>query len=213
MNRALQLILAFGFLAPGFGGELTFRPDRVHTVIGFRAATLIFKVPGAFRSYQAEISGDPATLANAKVKLSIDAKSIDTANGTRDTHLRSDDFFDAMKFPKITFLSTKLWRENGKLMVTGTLDMHGVKKEITLPFEESTGKNGGGVDTWSYEANLKVNRKDFGIGSDSIGAKISLKDDVELNLMLVGFFGEAEAEATPAKRAPANSKKKQSPRS
>jgi polyisoprenoid-binding protein YceI len=48
------------------------------------------------------------------------------------------------------------------------------------------------VDTWSYEANLTLNRSDFGIGADSIAAKISLKDPVALDLMLVGFFHDAK---------------------
>lgn len=208
MKRALTFILALGLVAPAFPGDMAFSPDQVHTVIGFRAATLIFKVPGAFRSWQAEISGDPNTLANAKVTFAIDAKSIDTAQKTRDTHLRSADFFDVARYPKITFVSSKLWREGGKLMVAGSLDMHGVKKEVTVAFEESKGKNGAGQDTWSYEANLKLNRKDFGIGSDSIGAKISLKDEVELNLMLVGWFEEAAEKAAPARKATAKAGKK-----
>lgn len=203
MKRTLQILAALALMVPAFAGDMTFKPDTTHTVLGFRAATLLFKVPGAFRSYKAEISGDPASLANAKVTLSIDTKSIDTANETRDNHLRSGDFFDAAKYPKITFTSSKLWREGGHLMVAGTLEMHGVKKEVSMAFEESKGKNGAGVETWSYESNFKINRKDFGIGSDSIGAKISLKDEVELNLMLVGFFQEAgaAAPAAPAKKA------------
>ena len=203
MKRTLQILLALGLMAPAFAGDFTFKPDTNHTVLGFRAATLLFKVPGAFRSYKVDIDGDPNTLVDAKVKLSIDAKSIDTAIAGRDNHLRSDDFFDVAKFPKITFTSTKIWREGGRLMVSGPLDMHGVKKDVTLAFEESKGKNGAGVDTWSYEANLRINRKDYGIGNDSIGAKISLKDEVDLNLMLVGFFEEAtpaKAKKVPAKK-------------
>lgn len=210
MKRALQLLLALGLMVPAFAGDMTFSPDQVHTVIGFRAATIIFKVPGAFRSWQAEISGDPNTLANAKVAFFIDAKSIDTAQQTRDKHLRSEDFFDVARYPKITFVSSKLWREGGRLMVAGNLDMHGIKKEVTVAFEESKGKNGAGVDTWSYEANLKLNRKDFGIGISDKLAAISLKDEVELNLMLVGYFEEASAKAVPAppSKAPAKGKKK-----
>lgn len=201
MKRALPFVLSIGLLAPAFAGDLAFKPDTNHTVLGFRAATLLFKVPGAFRAYKVEISGDPATLADARVKLLIDAKSIDTAITARDNHLRSDDFFDVAKYPKISFTSTRIWREGGKLWVSGPLEMHGVKKEMTLAFEESKGKNGAGVDTWSYEANLRINRRDFGIGNDSIGAKISLKDEVELNLLLVGFFEETGAISAPAKKA------------
>ena len=77
-------------------------------------------------------------------------------------------------------------------MVAGTLDLHGVKKDLTLAFEPAFGQNGAGVDTWSYEASLGIHRSDFGIGADSVAAKLSLKDPVELNLMLVGFFHDAK---------------------
>jgi polyisoprenoid-binding protein YceI len=74
----------------------------------------------------------------------------------------------------------------------GTLEMHGVKKDLTLAFEPAFGKNGAGVDTWSYEATFQLRRSDFGIGADSVAAKISLKDPVEVDLMLVGFFHDAK---------------------
>jgi polyisoprenoid-binding protein YceI len=73
----------------------TFRVDTTHTVLGFKASTLLFDVPGRFTRYKADIQGDPATLEGAKVRLEIDARTVDTANGTRDEHLRSPDFFDA----------------------------------------------------------------------------------------------------------------------
>jgi len=82
-------------------------------------------------------------------------------------------------------------------MVAGTLDMHGVKKPMTLSFTPAFGKNGGGEDTWSYETTLKINRKDFGIGASSVAAKISLKDEVDLDLLLVGAFKAKEGAAEP----------------
>jgi polyisoprenoid-binding protein YceI len=206
MRRLLLALAAALLIAPAFAGEKTFAPDTAHTMIGFKAATLLFDVPGAFRSYKVEVNGDPAALENAKVKLSIDTASIDTANKQRDNHLRQPDFFDAANFPKITFASNKIWREGGKLMVAGSLDMHGVKKDMTLAFDEVNGKNGAGNDTWAYKTTLKLNRKDFNIG-EGIAAKISLKDEVELNLLLVGFFNEAEVK--PAhKPAPRKGMKK-----
>lgn len=207
MKRLLQTLFALAALVPALAGDPTFKADTNHTVIGFKASTILFDVPGAFRKYEAQISGDPKTAGGASVKLVLDARSIDTGVKQRDEHLRSDDFFDVAKFPKITFTSSKVWKDAGKVFVAGTLDMHGVKKELTLAFDPVNAMNGAGADTWAFKTSAKLNRKDFGIGTDSIGAKISLKDEVELNLLLVGFFEEAKAAApAPAKKAPAKKK-------
>ncbi len=192
MRRLLLLALAMLCFLPAFAGTKVFTPDTTHSVLGFKAATLLFKVEGRFDRFQADIQGDPDTLANVKVRLVIDTASVDTQNGTRDNHLRSADFFDAKRFPQIVFTSDKAWRQDGKVMLAGTLDLHGVKKPLTLAFEPAFGKNGAGVDTWSYEATLSLKRSDFGIGADSVAAKISLKDPVELDLLLVGFFHDAK---------------------
>jgi polyisoprenoid-binding protein YceI len=132
---------------------------------------------------------------------------VNTAIATRDEHLRNPDFLNAPKFPRITFTSSKVWREGGKLMVAGTLDLHGVKQELVLPFEEAYGRNGAGNESWSYTATVPLNRKAFGIGADSVAAKLSLKDEVDLNLLLVGFFHEKAAEAPAPKAKPAPKKK------
>ncbi len=206
MPRTLLILAATLLLAPATAltaGDKTFTPDTIHSHIGFSAKTL-FKVEGNFGKYSTAISGDPDTLDNTKVLVEIDAASVNTENKNRDNHLKTPDFFDAAKYPKIVFTSTKVWKQGAQVMVQGTLDMHGIKKDLTIPFDPSFGKNGAGADTWSYEGSLKINRNDFGIGSDSIAAKISLKDTVELNLQLVGFFHEKEAaKPAPAKAAPA----------
>ena len=212
MRRALLTLAALVLMVPALvlsAAEKTFTPDTVHTRLGFTAKT-IFKVAGVFDKYTVEASGDPATLKNAKVKIVFDATSINTDNKTRDEHLQSPDFFDVAKFPNITFTSSKISKKAGKIMVQGSLDMHGVKKDVTIPFELTTGKNGAGNDTWTYDGSVKINRNDWGVGTGSIAAKISLKDTVELNLQLVGFFHEdesAKSEPAPAK-APVKKHKK-----
>jgi polyisoprenoid-binding protein YceI len=170
-----------------------FRLDGNHTVFGFKASTLLFDVPGRFMAFKADIQGDPATLDGAKVRLEIDATSVHTAVAARDEHLRSPDFFDVKRYPKITFTSKHVRREGGRVLVQGSLLMLGVAKDLELSFEPAEGLNGAGVPTWSYRAMLPLDRLDFGVGAESVAAKISLKRQVELNLLLVGFFEEAPA--------------------
>ena len=90
-------------------------------------------------------------------------------------------------------------------MVRGALAMHGVTRDLDLSFVSAEGLNGAGTHTWSYRATLPLDRLDFGLGAESVAAKISLKRQVELELLLVGFFEEAASPAKPA--APARKAK------
>jgi polyisoprenoid-binding protein YceI len=178
-----------------------FRVDDNHTVLGFKASTLLFDVPGRFTKYKADIQGDPAAPEGAKIHLDIDARSINTANGTRDEHLRTADFFDVAKYPKITFVSQNVRKEGDRILVHGTLTLHGVSRELDLAFLAAEGMNGADVHTWSYRATLPLDRLDYGVGADSVAAKISLKRPVELELLLVGFFEvPSGAVAKPVRR-------------
>ena len=193
MNRIKLLvgsIALLGLVGAAQAGPKSFEIDPNHSLFAFNASTLLFDVPGRFDKYKITVSGDPDTLADAKVQIEIDAASINTNNKPRDMHLRSEDFFDVKKFPKITFTSNSVKKDGAKIVVDGTLEMHGVKKPMTIPFEAITGKNGAGILENVYKADVSINRKDFGIGVDSVGAKISLSDTVKLKLLLAGFFEE-----------------------
>ena len=204
----LRILLPALWLAvPLLAENQVFRVDENHTVLGFKASTLLFDVPGRFMKYKAEIQGDPRSLEGAKVRLDIDAKSINTAVASRDEHLRSADFFDVGKYPKITFTSTDVRKEGDRLLVRGTLLMHGVSRDLELAFAAAEGMNGAGVPTWSYRATLMLDRLDFGVGAESVAAKISQKRPVELNLLLVGFFEALPAPAKQTTRKPAAAKK------
>ena len=175
---------------PLAAAERSFAVDRNHTVLGFKASTLLFEVPGRFGRYKVDIAGDPDAPSSVKVRVEVNAASIDTSNPTRDTHLKSPDFFDAAHFPKLVFTSDKAWKEGDQVKVAGTLEIRGRKKDLTLAFTPATGLNGAGVPTWSYRGSLRIDRKDFGLGAESVAAKIGMKDAVELDLLLVGFFND-----------------------
>jgi polyisoprenoid-binding protein YceI len=187
--------------------QRVFRLDENHTVIGFKASTLLFDVPGRFTRYRADIQGDPATPEGAKVRITIDTKSVNTANNARDNHLRTPDFFDAAKYPTITFTSSDVKKAGDRLVVRGTLTLRGVSRDLELPFAVAEGMNGADVRTWSYRATLPLDRLEFGVGAESVAAKISLKKQVELDLLLVGFFEEPQAAAGPTRKAAKASRK------
>lgn len=181
---ALSTVL---FASVAFAAYAPLKLDTVHSKVGFTAATVLFDVDGEFKDYSIELDGDPAKPKTAKVRASIDVASIDTQNGKRDNHLRSPDFFDTEKHPRISFESTKVQPKGNQLIVEGNLTMHGTTKRVTIPFKVARGKNGAGVDTTTYKGKLTIDRNDFGIGTDSIAAKISLEDEVEVKLLMVTF--------------------------
>jgi polyisoprenoid-binding protein YceI len=164
MNRTLAMVaLATGLAASPVVAE-TFVIDRNHSDASFQVRHFVSNVRGAFTDFQGTIEGDPARPEAATVEFTVKTASIDTNQENRDKHLRSADFFDAEKFPEITFKSTKIKAlGKNKYEVAGNLSMHGVTKPVTLHVT-SMGSVGAGKDEkFGFEATTTLNRKDFGI--------------------------------------------------
>jgi polyisoprenoid-binding protein YceI len=161
--------------------------DSTHSRVGFTASTVLFDVDGHFKDYKVMVDGDVKQPETLKIKVEVAASSIDTDNAKRDEHLKSPDFFDVAKYPTIRFESTKVEQQGRTLQVTGKLDMHGKQQSITIPFKIAQGKNGAGVDTVAYKGKLTLDRTAYGIGTDSVAAKISLEKEVELDLLILTF--------------------------
>jgi polyisoprenoid-binding protein YceI len=140
----------------------TYKVDSAHSSIGFSIDHMVIDtVHGRFRQFEGSITVDPDN-GNAlkQATATIQASSIDTDVDRRDTHLRSPDFFDAEKYPTITFETTGV---DGQTL-TGKFTMHGVTKEISMPFKiKGPIKDPMGNTHLSLEANTKVNRKDYGL--------------------------------------------------
>lgn len=186
LPSALLAALSIVFLSSA-ASAAPVKLDKTHSKVGFTAETLLFDVDGEFTEYALDVEGDPATPEQAKVTLTIDVNSIDTKNKKRDDHLKSPDFFDASSHPTIKFSSTSIKKRGNQLIVKGKLTMHGTTRPITIPLKVAKGKNGAGVDTTTYKGKVTIDRNDYGVGTDSIAAKISLDDDVDLKLVVVTF--------------------------
>jgi polyisoprenoid-binding protein YceI len=143
----------------------TFAIDKTHSDAAFQVRHLITRVRGRFDDFEGTIHFDPAHPEQSSVSFSILASSIDTSEPQRDGHLRSADFFDVEQFPRINFASRRVVPTGAHAFdVIGDLTIHGVTKEITLPVAE-LGVVG---DPWGkqragFEAELTLNRKDFGL--------------------------------------------------
>src|SRR5579862_9969886 len=89
---------------------------------------------GEFKGLKGTISFDPKDLASSKFDATIDVATINTGNGMKNTHAKSEKWFDADKYPTIRFTSTSITQTATGYAAVGTLDMHGVQKPVTIPF-------------------------------------------------------------------------------
>jgi polyisoprenoid-binding protein YceI len=139
----------------------TYTIDGAHTSFGFTVRhMMISNVPGEFDKFDGQIIYSPADLAGSKANVTIDVSSINTHMDQRDAHLKSPDFFDAAKFPTITFVSTKFT----PTAITGHLTMKGVTKEVTIPVTISGPvKTMMGGKAIGITGSVTINRQDYGI--------------------------------------------------
>jgi polyisoprenoid-binding protein YceI len=122
-------------------------------------------VKGQFNTLEGVVEADEANPLASTVRASIDVASVDTRAADRDAHLRSDDFFNAERFPKITFVSTRIERvdaENYKLV--GDLTIRDVTREVVLDTEyEGQVRDPYGKQRAGFTATTQINRKDFNV--------------------------------------------------
>ena len=160
--------------------------DPAHSKVGFEIAHLVIAtVEGRFDTYTGNVVMG-SKIEDTQIKADIDVASIDTGNADRDKHLKSPDFFDAAKFPKITFVSKKVSGKEDNLKVTGDLTIRDVTKTVTLD-----GKYLGNVnDAYGnkkvvFKATGKINRKDFGLTwNKAIEAGPVVGDEVTLEFRI-----------------------------
>jgi len=163
----------------------TWTIDTAHSEIGFKIKHLVIStVSGKFTSFEGKLEGEPEDLVNSKISFSADIDSITTSNEQRDGHLKSADFFDAAKHPKLSFSSTAIVNKNGSdYKVTGDLTIRGTTKPITLNVEFGGVQNNMyGQTVAGFEITGKINRQDYGLTWSAVteAGGIVVSDDVKL---------------------------------
>lgn len=168
MIRRLALVTSLMLAAaPLYATTYTIEPDYTQGV--FRWSHLGFSNPAAqFSQGQGTLEFDPANPTHATVMVTIPLSSLNTGVPALDEHLRSEDFFEVAKFPTATFRSTKVEQgSKDRLRVMGELELHGVKKPVTL--EVTVLKVGSNprtqLPTVGFEATTTLKRSDFGLGA------------------------------------------------
>ena len=169
----------------------TWNIDPVHTMAEFKVRhMMITNVKGHFTGVTGVLTLNEQDITKSHVEASIDAASINTREADRDTHLKSADFLDVEKFPKLTFTSTRVTSTGeGELQVEGDLTIHGVTRKVVFTVEGPTppGKDPWGNTRIGLTATTKINRKDFGLtwnaaletGGILVGDDVTITFDVE----------------------------------
>lgn len=129
--------------------------------IDFVASKVTRSHNGSFKQFSGQIDLDPNNIANSHVTIDIETSSVVADEDQLTGHLKTPDFFDVAKFPKATFVSTKIEpaaSATDSYNITGNFDLHGVKKSITFPATIKVT-----ADNVNVNAEFSINRKDFGI--------------------------------------------------
>ena len=130
---------------------------------------------GIFKTLKGNMVFDDKDLGGSSFNVSIDIASINTGNAMMNKHAKGDEWFDAAKYPEIKFTSKKIVKAGNAYQATGELEMHGLKKTITIPFAFQP-KGAGGLFTGSFS----VNRSEFHIGKPGGEVGETIKLDVSV---------------------------------
>lgn len=183
-------------IRPEYAGQWRF--DPAHTRIGFSTRhAMVTKVRGAFNDVEGTITVDPDAPERSAVQVSIKVASIDTRNADRDQHLRTNDFFDAPRFPEITFVSDRVDQvDEGHFIVSGSVTIRGITREVSIPIEfMGVERDPMGNLRAGFEGSRRINRQDFGLKwnttLDSGGVLVSDKITLEFEVSAVKVDGGA----------------------
>src|ERR1700691_4691949 len=168
----------------------TWNIDPAHSSADFKVKhMMISNVRGKFTGISGVLHRFEADHTKSNLEVSIDVSTVNTQDEKRDGHLKSADFFDAEKFPAMTFKSTHIEKKGDGFAVTGDLTIHGVTKSVVLNVEDVSepAKDPWGNTRIGLSATAKINRKDFGLGWNApleaggvlVGEEVAITLDVQ----------------------------------
>lgn len=163
------LWMAFAFLPQE---KLAWKIDKKYSV-NFSSKS----VGGVFNSFKGEVIFDQNNFKDASFKLTIDPTSVNTGNSMQNGHIQQKDWLDSKQYPSIDFVSSSFTKEGESFIVLGDLTLHGVKKQVKIPFSYSEEKKKAKV-----LAAFSFNRFDFGVGNPKDGVDSVLTINVVMPL-------------------------------
>ena len=187
--RPSALLLAATLLtASAVAQTSNWKIDPAHSGVEFKIRHLgVSNVRGNLSVKEGAVHLDDKDITKSSVEASIDASSVNTNEPPRDTHLKTAEFFNVAQFPTLSFKSTSVYKESGKLMLKGDLTLVGVTKPVTLTLDGPAPPqtDAKGVTRSGFSATGKLSRKDFNFGSKygpaMLGDDIDFTIDIEMD--------------------------------
>lgn len=162
--------------------------DKAHSAVNFKVTHFFTPVNGEFKDYEATVNFDPENLEESMIDVKIMVNSIDTENERRDGHLKTADFFNAEKWPHITFKSDNIEKTgDNQFVANGKLTIKDVTKDVALPFTllgvmDNPMKEGTLVA--GIQASTALDRTDYKVGTGDWASDAVIGDEVTVDLNL-----------------------------
>jgi len=168
MKKSAIILSAIFILSAYTSVNTTWKNDKPHSQLGFTVTHLgVSDVSGTFNDFEATVNSTKPDFSDASFELTAKVASIETRVEARNNHLKSPDFFDAEKYPVLTFKSTSLTKNgNNSYKVTGDLTIHGVTKQVTMDvlYRGTVENPMSKKQTAGFQLKGTINRLDFGVG-------------------------------------------------
>ncbi len=187
MKKVLSL-LAFLVLGSSVFAQTKWNADPAHSFLNFSVKHLgISLVNGNFKKFEGTYTSDKADLSDIKINFTADASSINTGVEQRDTHLKTDDFFNAEKYPVLKFESTSFKKGKGnEYVLTGKLTIRDITKEVVFNVVYGgVTKDPWGNNRTGFGATTVINRFDYNVKYDPTGTAVAKDVTLTLNLEFV----------------------------
>jgi polyisoprenoid-binding protein YceI len=193
MKNIFRLTASLAVLISLFSFTLYFAPakkwevDKAHSAVTFSIKHMFTPVEGRFDGYEGEFIFDPENLEGSRANFTIEVASVNTPVDKRDNHLQSADFFNAEKYPKMKFVSTRFAKKKKGYVLYGKLTIKDVTKEVELSFQVlDVGDHPmmEGAKVMGIQAETTLNRNDYGVGTGSWAATMVVADEVKVKVNL-----------------------------
>jgi polyisoprenoid-binding protein YceI len=172
---------------------VTYQIDSAHSFVNWTVRHVVAKASGAFHDVSGHVVVDTDNLANSSVNAKINLLSVNSGHAKRDAHIKEKDYLDTASFAETHFVSTKVSATSASEgVITGNFTLHGVTKEISLPFNVlGFGKDPWGGERSGFEAKTTIKASDYGFGwgTKPNGA---VGDTIEITLLIEGVKPSAE---------------------
>lgn len=165
--------------------------DKAHSNIRFTVTHMVVsEVEGSFKAFDGSFVAEKADFSDARVSFTVDVNSINTDNENRDKHLKSDDFFNAEKFPQVKFESTAFKPQgDNKYKLEGNLTIRDITKPVTFDVTYGGTITGGRGAKAGFKAKATIDRFEFGLkwnrlteaGGMTVGKNVDVTVNIELN--------------------------------